>query len=48
VHGHSDHRVVMSLAVAGLSCPGETVIDTAESVDVTFPEFFNLVESLKK
>lgn len=39
VHGHDDHRVVMALAVAGLSCEGETVIDSAEAVGVTFPTF---------
>ncbi|MBN1523084.1 MAG: 3-phosphoshikimate 1-carboxyvinyltransferase [Spirochaetales bacterium] len=48
VHGHADHRVVMSLAVAGLNSPGETIIDTAESVDITFPQFFSLIDSLKK
>ncbi len=39
VSGHGDHRVVMALAVAGLASPGETVIDTAEAVSVTFPTF---------
>jgi len=39
VHGHGDHRVVMALAVAGLCSEGETVIDTAEAMSVTFPEF---------
>jgi 3-phosphoshikimate 1-carboxyvinyltransferase len=48
VNGHDDHRVVMALAVAGLCCPGKTVIDTAESVSVTFPEFFNLIKQLKR
>ncbi|TAL38063.1 MAG: 3-phosphoshikimate 1-carboxyvinyltransferase [Spirochaetes bacterium] len=43
VRGHGDHRVVMSLAVAGLTAAGETVIDTAESVAVTFPGFMNLM-----
>jgi len=31
--------VVMSLAIAGLNAEGETVIDTAEAVNVTFPDF---------
>ncbi len=48
VSGHDDHRVVMALAVAGLSCPGETIIETAESVSITFPTFFELVEGLKR
>jgi 3-phosphoshikimate 1-carboxyvinyltransferase len=48
VNGHDDHRVVMALAIAGLSCPGQTVIDTAEAVAITFPTFFDLIESLKR
>ena len=43
VSGCSDHRVAMALTVAGLQVDGETVIDTAESVYVTFPGFFDLV-----
>lgn len=43
VCGHDDHRVVMSLAVAGLNIEGETIIDTAEAMNVTFPEFVELV-----
>lgn len=44
VNGHDDHRVVMSLAIAGLNIEGETVIDTAEAMNVTFPEFVDLVK----
>ncbi len=44
VHGHRDHRVVMSLAVAGLGAKGNTTVDTAEAVDITFPGFFALLE----
>lgn len=43
VSGYDDHRIVMALAVAGLNTPGETVIDTAEAVNVTFPEFVQLM-----
>ncbi len=46
VRGHGDHRVVMALAVAGLAADGETVIDTAESAAVTFPNFRELMVSL--
>ena len=45
VNGHGDHRVVMALAVAGLNTDGETVIETAEAVNVTFPEFPGLLKS---
>jgi 3-phosphoshikimate 1-carboxyvinyltransferase len=47
VNGHHDHRVVMALSVAGLMAEGQTEIDTAESAAVTFPEFFNLMKSIK-
>ena len=46
VHGHYDHRVVMSLSVAGLFANGTTTIDTAESVAITFPNFVSLMNSL--
>ncbi|MBN1413798.1 MAG: 3-phosphoshikimate 1-carboxyvinyltransferase [Bacteroidales bacterium] len=39
VHGYDDHRMVMALAVAGLAAEGDTVVDTAEAVDVTYPTF---------
>ena len=46
VNGHHDHRVVMALAVAGLAARGETVIETAEAVSVTFPDFRDLMRSI--
>ncbi len=46
VHGHGDHRVVMSLAVAGLASDGITTVDTAESVSVTFPSFPELMHNI--
>ncbi len=46
VCGHGDHRVVMSLAVAGLAAEGITTIDTAESVSVTFPDFPKLMQNI--
>ncbi len=45
VDGHHDHRVVMSLAVAGLAADGVTEIATAESISVTFPNFVELMRS---
>lgn len=46
LHGHGDHRVVMALAVAGCAAEGESLIDTAESVAVTFPGFEKLMRSV--
>lgn len=45
VHGYHDHRIVMALAVAGMVA-GDTEIDTAESVDVSYPGFFQQMKSL--
>jgi 3-phosphoshikimate 1-carboxyvinyltransferase len=45
VSGHYDHRVVMALAIAGLNAEGETIIDTAEAVNITFPQFTELMKS---
>ena len=44
--GHSDHRIVMALSLAGLALEGTTTIDTAEAVNVTFPNYVQLMQSL--
>ncbi|MDC7225785.1 MAG: 3-phosphoshikimate 1-carboxyvinyltransferase [Spirochaetales bacterium] len=46
LNGHDDHRVVMSLALAALTCEGETVISGAEAVDITYPGFFEQLGKL--
>lgn len=46
VSGHHDHRIVMALAVAGLAAKGDTSISTTEAVDVTFPDFPALMQSI--
>jgi 3-phosphoshikimate 1-carboxyvinyltransferase len=45
VHGYHDHRIVMALAVAGMVAD-DTEIDTAESVDVSYPGFFQEMKGL--
>ncbi len=39
VHSHHDHRMAMSLAIAGLGAEGETDISSVECVSKTFPSF---------
>jgi 3-phosphoshikimate 1-carboxyvinyltransferase len=41
-----DHRIAMAFSVAGLIAQGETEIKDAECVAVSFPEFFELLESV--
>lgn len=45
VHGYHDHRMVMALGLAGMGAEGDTTIDTAEAISVTYPTF---VEDYKK
>jgi 3-phosphoshikimate 1-carboxyvinyltransferase len=46
VDGRHDHRVVMALAVAAVVAEGETTIETAESVDVSYPGFADEMRAL--
>jgi len=41
-----DHRIAMSFAVAGMIAEGETVLNGAECVAVSFPEFFDKMREL--
>lgn len=45
VHGWDDHRIVMALTVAGMVTGGVT-IDTAESVAISFPDFFDTMKGI--
>jgi 3-phosphoshikimate 1-carboxyvinyltransferase len=46
VDGRADHRIVMSLAVAGLVADGTTTIAGGEHVDVSFPGFFDVLSGI--
>ncbi len=45
VHGWHDHRIVMALTVAGFVA-GDTTIDTADSIFISYPNFFDDMRSL--
>lgn len=45
VESYNDHRIAMSLAIAGLIAEGETIINNSSCVDISFPGFF---EELKR
>ncbi len=46
VSGHHDHRIVMALSLAGMALEGQTWIDTAEAMSVTFPEYVSLMKKV--
>jgi 3-phosphoshikimate 1-carboxyvinyltransferase len=43
----ADHRIAMAFAVAGLFAEGPVVIDNASCVGISFPGFFESLESLR-
>jgi len=47
IQSHNDHRIAMTFAVMGLRAPG-VVIEGAESVAKSFPNFWEVFESLVK
>lgn len=46
VNSHGDHRLAMSLVVAGLLAHGETTIEGVEVIDESFPGFLDMWRSL--
>ena len=46
LHGHNDHRVVMSLAVLALCTGLPLTVDEAESIQKSWPRFFEAVKPL--
>ena len=46
VDSHSDHRIAMAFSVAALLAEGETQIAGSECVAISFPEFYELLDSL--
>lgn len=48
VDSHFDHRLAMSLAVAGLVAKGETVVKRANVAQVSYPAFWQTLEQLTR
>lgn len=46
VHPHGDHRLAMSLAVAGLAAQGAVEVEGAEIITESFPEFMLTLQTL--
>ncbi len=47
IHSHLDHRIAMSFAIAGLAAEGETEINHAECVNISYPGFYEDLKSLQ-
>ncbi len=46
IDSYGDHRIAMAFAVAGLIAEGETVINDVDCVNISFPKFFDLLDTL--
>jgi len=46
LESYGDHRIAMSLSIAGLIADGETIINNPECVDISFPGFYEKVRQI--
>ena len=46
IDSHLDHRIAMSFAIGALGADGETRIEGAECVKISYPEFYQTLEKL--
>jgi len=46
VHSRHDHRIAMACAVAALKAEGDVVIDEAQAINKSYPDFYKHIEQL--
>jgi 3-phosphoshikimate 1-carboxyvinyltransferase len=46
VHSHHDHRIAMACAVAALKADGETIIEEADAINKSYPDFYEDLKQL--
>ncbi|MEE1312134.1 MAG: 3-phosphoshikimate 1-carboxyvinyltransferase [Lachnospiraceae bacterium] len=46
IHCKYDHRIAMSFSIAGINADGETIVEDAECVDVSYPTFYDTLTQL--
>jgi 3-phosphoshikimate 1-carboxyvinyltransferase len=47
VQSHADHRVAMAMAVAGMIADGDTDVEGADCVEISYPGFFDQLDALR-
>lgn len=48
LHSFEDHRIAMAFAVAALGAEGDTLIHGADCARISFPEFFEILETVTR
>lgn len=46
IDSEHDHRIAMAFSIAALRATGDTVIHGAEAAEISFPEFFQMLEGI--
>lgn len=46
IHTYQDHRIAMAFTVAGLNAAGETTLDDANCVTISYPSFYKDIQQL--
>lgn len=47
INSYLDHRIAMAFTIAALCAKGESTIEGAQCVDVSYPEFFQVLNGIK-
>jgi 3-phosphoshikimate 1-carboxyvinyltransferase len=47
VMSHGDHRIAMSMVIAGLTVESETVVEDTDCVSTSFPGFIEILEKIQ-
>lgn len=47
VKGFGDHRIIMAMASLSAAASGDIIIDDERAAEITFPDFFHLLESIR-
>ena len=45
--GFADHRIAMTMGIAGLMARGETTVTGAEAASVSYPDFWDTLRSIQ-
>ena len=46
VHSRHDHRIAMACSIASLKADGPTIIEEAQAINKSYPDFYHHLEKL--
>ena len=48
IESYHDHRIAMAFAIGGLVAEGETILHNSQCVDISYPDFFDTLNTIQK